>query len=200
MAHFSDLRLPEDLEVGAVYGPEYVTAIAPTQSGRETRNRVRDALCRGDLSFAPRLAENYDELLKFFRACNGKFNSFRFKDYGDFACAITEGVVRGIDTTHFQLQKKYAALSHYDLRDIQQPIATGFVLKDGSTTLTLTTDYTLDSATGIVTTVATHTASALTWSGEFDNAVRFDVDKMATSFKAYQVHQWGEISIAEVIL
>lgn len=199
MAHFNDLRLPEDLEVGAAYGPEYVTDISPSQSGQEKRNRVRDALCVGDLAYAPRLAENYPELLKFFRACNGRWNSFRFKDYTDFAVSLAEGVVRGIDSTHFQLQKKYAAGSHYDLRDIQQPIA-GIVLKNSGGTLTLTTDYTLDTATGIVTTATSKTAGNLTWSGEFDNAVRFDTDRMATNIAAYEVFTWGGIPIREIFL
>lgn len=198
MAHFNDLLLPFDIELGAVYGPEFDTDVARMRSGREVRNRTRDAICRGDLSYAPRLQADYAELLKIFYACNGKLHSFRFKDWGDFTCALTEGVVAAIDSTHFQLQKSYAHGSHAELRTIQQPIASGFVLKDGATTLTVTTDYTVDTATGIVTAGGERVAGNLTWSGEFDNAVRFDVDRMPTSWRGFEIQQWSEISIQEV--
>lgn len=201
MAHLNSTRFPEQLAAGAVYGPEFVTEIAQVQSGREKRNQVRTkALCVGDVSHAPRLKDDYPQLLKFFRAVNGRFNTFRFKDHTDFECAITEGVVEGIDTTRFQLQKKYATGSLYELRDIQQPIAAGFVLKNSGTPLTLTTDYTVDTATGIVTTMTPRTAGDLTWSGEFDNAVRFDTDRMATSADANEIFTWGGIPIREVRL
>jgi uncharacterized protein (TIGR02217 family) len=201
MAHLNNVRLPEDIAVGAVYGPEFVTEIVQMQSGREKRNQVRrKSLCVGDLSFAPRLAEDYPELLKFFRGVNGRFNSYRFKDYTDFECALTEGVVAAIDSTHFQLQKKYATGSLYELRDIQQPIASGLVLKYSGSTLTVTTDYTLDDATGIITISGTHVAGNFTWSGEFDNAVRFDTDKLPTRIDGYRVFTAEGIPIKEVRL
>lgn len=201
MAHLSDMRLPEGIEVGAVYGPEYVTEVAPMTSGKEKRNRTRDALCVGDLSFAPTLEADYPALLRFFRIANGRFNSFCFKDYSDFACALTEGVAVAISATTFQLYKKYAVGSHTELRAIQAPLAAGFVLKHSGTTLTLTSQYTLDAATGIITTAASdYAAGDLTWSGEFDNVVRFDTDRMATNFTAAQVFTWGGIPIKEVPL
>lgn len=200
MAHFDDLRLPEDFEVGAVYGPEFETEISPMQSGREKRNRVRDPLCVGDLSYAPRLEADYPELLKFFRLMNGRWNSFRFRDASDYVCAASEGAVIGLTGSTFQLVKVYAVGSHAEQRVIQAPLAAGFVLEESGVALTLTTDYTLDTATGIVTTVAPKTAADLTWSGEFDNVVRFDTDRMAARYDANQILSWGGIPIKEVAL
>lgn len=200
MAHLSDLRLPEGIETGAVYGPEYLTEVAPMTSGKEARNRTRDALCVGDLSFAPTLEEDYPALLKFFRIANGRFNSFVMRDYSDFEVALTEGVAVAITSTTFQLYKKYAVGSHTELRAIQAPLAAGFVIKNSGTPLTVTTEYVLDAANGIVTIASAPTAGNLTWSGEFDNVVRFDTDRMATNFTACQVFTWGGIPIKEVPL
>jgi uncharacterized protein (TIGR02217 family) len=100
MAHLNTTRFPEQIAVGAVYGPEFATEIVQVQSGREKRNQVRTkALCVGDVSHAPRLKDDFPELLKFFRAVNGRFNSFRFKDFTDYECAISEGVVSGLTST-----------------------------------------------------------------------------------------------------
>lgn len=200
MAHLNTVRLPVDLEVGAVYGPEFVTEVVAVQSGLEKRNRVRrNAICRGDISFAPKLAENYKDLITFFRAVNGRFNSWCFKDWSDYQVEITEGVVVGLTTKTFQLAKLYRLVTNVEeIRYIQQPIAAGLVLKyDGST---MSSGYSVDTATGIVTTVDAKDAAKFTWSGEFDNAVRFDTDRMATSVTACAVMTWGGIPISEVVL
>lgn len=203
MAHLNTIRFPDGIALGVTYGPEFVTEIAAMVSGKEKRNSVRQrALCVGDCSHVPRLEEHYGELLKFFRGMNGRANTFRFKDYTDFEVALTEGVVEeiGDDGTSFQLCKKYfVATGFEEVRLIQAPIAAGLVLKDGATTLTYTTDYTV-TATGIVATTAPRDAEDLTWSGEFDNVCRFDTDRMATAIDAARVFSWGGIPIREVRL
>jgi uncharacterized protein (TIGR02217 family) len=85
--------------------------------------------------------------------------------------------VTGITSTTFQLAKRYTNGAVSKDRNIIKPIAAGFVLKDTGVTLTLTTDYTLNSTTGVVTTVIPRTAANLTWSGEFDVPMRFDTDE-----------------------
>jgi uncharacterized protein (TIGR02217 family) len=202
MPHLNSVRFPDRLASGVVYGPEFVTEIVPTISGREKRNRVRrNALCVGECSHIPTLREDYPDLLRFFRGVNGRFSSWRFKDFTDYECTFADGVLEEIDSTHFQLCKLYEVYSGFDeVRVIQAPIAAGFVLRDGSTTLTLTTDYTLDTATGIVTTPSPRSAGSLSWSGTFDNVCRFDTDRMAVSAVTANVFTWGGIPIREVRL
>jgi uncharacterized protein (TIGR02217 family) len=202
MAHLNTVNFPDGLAVGASYGPEFLTEVVQSQSGREKRNRIRrNALCVGDVAHAPRLADDFPELLKFFRAVNGRLNSFRFKDWTDYQCSLAEGAATQLTTTTVQLVKLYVTGSLQEARDIQQPIADGFVLKISGVTKTITTDFTLDTATGIVTSlIGAITAADITWSGEFDNAVRFDTDRMATSVDGYNVFTWGGIPIKEVRL
>lgn len=199
MAHLNTVRFPDGLAVGVVYGPEFVTEVVALSSGAEKRNRVRrNALCVGDCAHAPKNEADYDVLLKFFRGMNGRLNTFRFKDYSDYRCAATEGVVVGLTARTFQLSKLYfLATGFEEVRTIQAPIDGGFVLYNSGTPLTLTTDYTLNTATGIVTTVADRVAANLSWSGQFDNVVRFDTDRMATSIDNHKIFTWGGIPIKE---
>jgi uncharacterized protein (TIGR02217 family) len=41
-------------------------------------------------------------------------------------------------------------------------------------------------------------ADALTWSGQFDVPVRFDIDQMAVSIEAFQLYTWGQIPLVEI--
>jgi uncharacterized protein (TIGR02217 family) len=41
-------------------------------------------------------------------------------------------------------------------------------------------------------------ADALTWSGQFDVPVRFDIDQMAVSIEAFQLYTWGQIPLLEI--
>ena len=41
-------------------------------------------------------------------------------------------------------------------------------------------------------------ADALTWSGQFDVPVRFDIDQMAVSIEAFQLYTWGQIPLIEI--
>lgn len=41
-------------------------------------------------------------------------------------------------------------------------------------------------------------ADALTWSGQFDVPVRFDIDQMAVSIEAFQLYNWGQIPLIEI--
>ncbi len=162
-------RFPDRIAFGAVGGPAFNTSIVTVSSGVESRNQNwAESRQEYDVSSGVKTQADFKAIDAF----------FRFKDWLDFRVAIDEGIVDGLTTTTFQLQKQYESGSDESPRVIKKPIAAGFVLKDSGTTLTLVTHYTLDATTGIVTTTAPRTAADLTWSGEFDVPVRFDVDKL----------------------
>ncbi len=202
MAHLNSTRFPDGLDYGVEYGPDFVTEIATTVSKHESRDMILPrALCSGDCSKTLNTPDDYRTLLKFFRSMGGKFHSWRFKDWSDFECALAEGVLIGLTARTFQLAKLYyTAVGFEEVRYIQAPIAAGMVLKDGATTLALTTDYDIDDALGIITTTADRDAATLTWSGEFDNACRFDTDSMRGSFDKFEAVSWPQIPIQEVRL
>ena len=203
MAFIETPRFPERIAYGATGGPGFSTQVAASGSGRESRNGAwqypRHAW---DVSQGVKTQADFQELLSFFMAMRGRLHGWRFKDFGDYEATLADGRCAGLTTTTFQLVKRYTTGAQSTDRRIVKPIAAGFVLKDSGVTLTLTTDYTLATATGIVTTTAPRTAANLTWAGEFDVPMRFDTDRLDRRIVARNpsgglLHEWGSIPIVE---
>ena len=206
MAFYESPRFPERIAYGANGGPGFSTAVAVTASGREARNgNWQYPRHAWDVSQGLNSQATFQTLRAFFLAVGGgRLHGWRFKDWADYTAAHTgdeAGVVLGLTGTTFQLVKRYASGAQALDRLIRKPIASGFVLKDTGVTLTLTTDYTLNTVTGIVTTTTTRTAGNLTWSGEFDVPMRFDTDQLDARVIARNasglVWEWGAIPIVE---
>lgn len=210
MAFIETPRFPDRIAIGAQGGPGFSTSVVSLASGREARNAnwqyPRHAW---DVSQGINKASDFAELRAFFLAVGmGRQNGWRFKDWADHSAAHSgteSGVVSGITGTTFQLVKRYTSGAQTQDRLIQKPLAAGFELKDTGVTLTLTTDYTLDATTGIVTTAISRTAANLTWSGEFDVPMRFDTDALRGRMLGRTpgsgiLHEWGEIPIVEILV
>ncbi len=204
MSFFESPRFPERISYGAVGGPGFETQVVQTISGHEQRNGAWALpLHRWDVSQGVKSASDFATLRSFFLAAGGRRHAWRFKDWSDYSATHTDGKVTGLTVRTFQLVKRYTSGSQTLDRKIQKPIASGFELKNSGSTLTLTTDYTLDTATGIVTTVIDRTAANLTWLGEFDVPMRFDTDQLQARIEARTVarglmHVWDSIPIVEV--
>lgn len=196
---------PERIAYGAQGGPAFSTDVVTVSAGNERRNQNwSESRQEYDVSQGVKTHADFRLIDAFFRAVGGRRDGFRFKDWTDYQASISEGVVDGITTTTFQLVKKYVSGGDTVRREIRKPRATQFILKDGATTLTLTTHYTLDTTTGIVTTTSPRTAANLTWSGLFDVPVRFDVDKLVgqvvnrNQAEGYLI-AWEAIPLVEVL-
>jgi len=208
---FPSYRLPPDIEEGAQGGPEFSTVIQEAVSGQEQRVRTW-AKCRSryDIAYSVLHSDDpvgsYRAVLALFYAHNGRLRPFRFKDWSDFEADDTYfGVGDGSDTT-FQLTKTYdpslillntpGTVTY--AREIYL-LATTPVIKKNGVTQTLTTHYTI-STTGLVTFVTAPTAGhALTWSGEFDIPVRFDVDYLPVVMNVNSIANISSIALREVI-
>ena len=206
MAFYESPRFPERIAYGAVGGPAWQTTVVVTASGREVRNSAWTyPLHRWDVSQGINSASDFDTLRAFFLTVRGRLHGWRFKDWTDYSATHTTGLVSGITSKTFQLVKRYTSGSQTLDRKISKPIASGFVLKDSGTPLVLTTDYTISTVTGIVTTVIDRTAANLTWAGEFDVPMRFDTDHLQARVEGRSVakgllHAWDSIPIVEVRL
>lgn len=213
---FREVQFPPRISRGAVGGPGFSTDVVTVRSGDEKRNANWSVMRHSwEVSYAVKTESDFKQVRAFFLSVGGKRDGFRFKDWADYQASIAEGVVQGITTTRFQLQKRYvsgdAALAGSPsgddvvttLRTIAKPLAVGFVLKDGATTLNPGAHYTIDPFSGIVTTTSSRTAANLTWSGEFDVPARFDTDELrATIVDRNQAKglllTWNSIPIVEI--
>jgi uncharacterized protein (TIGR02217 family) len=204
-------RLPPDIEEGAQGGPEFATVIQESVSGQEQRIKVW-AKCRAkyDIGYSVLNSDDpvgsYRAVLALFYGHNGRFRAFRFKDWGDFVADDDQFGVGDSSETDFQLSKTYDPSlillntpgSFTYTREIYL-LATTPTIKVNGVTATPTTHYTI-SSTGLVTFVTPPTTGhALTWSGEFDIPVRFDVDQLAVTTNVNSIAEIGSISLREVI-
>lgn len=204
MAFYESPRFPDRIAMGATGGPRFTTTIVTSASGREARNAEWSyPLHEWDVSQGVNGQTDFEALRAFFMTMRGRQHGWRFKDWTDFSATHTTGVVSGITGTTFQLVKRYTSGAQSMDRVISKPLASGFVLKDSGVTLTLTTDYTLNTVTGVVTTAISRTAANLTWAGEFDVPMRFDTDRLVAAVVARTghsglMHQWDQIPIVEI--
>lgn len=158
MSFLETPRFPDDIAWGAQGGPQYSTDLVAVASGYEKRNQNWvDARLKWDVGYAVRTQTQYDALLAFFHAAKGRANGFRFKDHADYLATTSTGRV-GIaavgDGTPgpFQLVKRYTSGASSTDRTIRKPVSA--TLYKGGVAQTLTTHYTLDTSTGLVTWVA----------------------------------------------
>lgn len=206
MAFYESPRFPEGISMGATGGPMWATEVIKTVSGKESRiAQWSYPLHQWDVSTGIRNAADFIAVRAFFLTMLGRLHGFRFKDWADYTASHTgdeKGVCTGSGTT-FQCVKRYTSGSQTSDRIITKPILSGFELKNSGTPLVYTTDYTLNTVTGVITTATSKTAANLTWSGEFDVPMRFDTDRLQSSIVARRpldglLHHWDAIPIVEI--
>lgn len=186
---FLDVRLPDTIEKGAVGGASFNTTVITLSSGAEKRNINWSApLARWDISYGIADKVHHDEFLNLFYLVQGKAIGFRFKDWTDYEIgrdvetyAETPQSI-GVGTgakTKFQIYKQYAIGANIYNRAITRPISSTFKVYLNTTLQTITTHYTINSSTGVITFVtAPGVGINVRVVGEFDIPVRFDSDQL----------------------
>lgn len=199
------VRLPINVEQGAVGGPGFRTTVITAISGIEQRTSDWDS-CRGhwDIGYGISGTSALATVIAVFRACMGKAFSFVFRDWSDYT-ATTEafGTGDGVET-EFQLIKTYSSINYSTsavarsyVRNIVKPIESTLVIKDNGSTVN-PSDYSISN--GLVTFDTAPTSThALTWSGEFDVPVRFDIDDLPVSMEMSDFGRIRGIRIVEVL-
>lgn len=208
---FPSYRLPPDIEEGAQGGPEFATVIQESVSGQEQRVKVW-ARCRAryDIAYSVLHSDDpvgsYRAVLALFYAHNGRFRPFRFKDWSDFQADDESFGIGDSAETEFQLSRTYdpslillntpGSITY--TREIYL-LSTTPTIKVNDVTQTVTTHYTI-SGTGLVTFVTPPpTGHVLTWTGDHDIPVRFDVDYLPVEMNANSIANISSIALREVV-
>lgn len=199
MATFHEVRLPEDIELGAVGGPQFNTTVLELYSGYEQRN-VNWSKTRGkwDIGYGLRDRADMDTVIAFFYARQGKAYGFRFKDWTDYEIDSIQSIGTGDgSTTEFQIYKRYSSGGYYYDRDIYKLVSgTTKVYKDS---VQQTVNFSVDDDTGIVTfAIAPSVGEDIGVICEFDVPVRFDIDYLPVNAYGIELESIRGIDIVEI--
>lgn len=187
---FDDVRLPEDVEVGAHTKYNFQTTVTVLGNGDEQRNADWSEMkCEFDFGYGTQEAVDFFYIQKFFFARRGRWRSFRAKDWADYQLEQEViGVGNGVATV-FQIVKTYETGGPFPyVRRITRPIqSTVKVYIDGILQV-LTTNYTLGTGanSGLITFTAPVTnTKVVTVTCEYDVPVHFNTDTFDLSFDGY---------------
>jgi len=207
--NFHEVRFPASLSFGSVGGPERRTDIVTLANGFEERNTPwAHARRRYDAGLGMRSLDDVEVLIAFFEARQGQMYGFRWKDWSDYKSGRARAEIRFDDqviargdgaTTVFPLMKTYRSGAHSYARPITKPVAGTVRVGLEQDELQEAVDYTVDTATGLVTFVHPPGEDlAVTAGFEFDVPVRFDTDRIQTSVASFQAGDVPNVPVVEV--
>lgn len=202
---FHNIRLPDDVERGAIGGPEFNVTIASGFSGFEKRNANWEQ-SRGswDISYGVQDKIGYTRILDFWFARGGPLHSFPFKDWSDFNVARQNiGTTNGTLNT-FQIFKRYTSGAFTHDRTIEKPVSGTVRVWVNDIEITLGAgagQFQVDLLTGIITlgsTLAAQNGTAVEVECEFNVPVRFDQQKLDIRLLFEQAGNIPNIIVLEV--
>jgi uncharacterized protein (TIGR02217 family) len=209
---FHETRFPLETSLKAGGGPERRTDVVITATGREERNqRWLGARRKFDAGYGVRSFADLSAIIAFFEERRGRLHGFRFRDRLDWQSCPPGGTIGPVDQpigtgdgtrTAFQLTKRYGA-SHAPFdRVITKPVAGTVRVAVAGVEKALTTAFTLDATTGIVTFKPGHVpaaGAAVTAGFAFDVPVRFDTDFLDIDISAFEAGAIPRIPLVEII-
>ena len=206
---FHDVQLPTQIEKGASGGPMFKTTILALANGHERRNidweKTRASY---DVGYGIQEKEDFDDIIAFFYARQGRAHSFRFKDWTDFELASQQIGTTDTSTATFQIYKDYTSGATTFARTLYKPLASGWTVLVNAVSQTVVYDtapaigeVSIATLTGILTLGATHAATtghAVVVTGEFDIPVRFNTDSLQLNAETWNAAAIPAIPLVEV--
>lgn len=177
MSFFESPKFPDNIGFSAIGGPGFSTNVIVLVSGYESRNaNWTHTRYSYDLALPARSQSEVDTINAFFRTAQGKAHGFRLKDWADYSASAAPATSLGNSPNlQFQMYKRYTSGAQTNDRKISKPV-NGTVSVYVATVLQVS-GYSIDYATGIIT-FSSPPGGAVTWTGEFDVPVRFDIDQL----------------------
>lgn len=189
---FVEVQFPTDISYGASGGPIFMTDVVATVSGHEQRNsKWSQSRAKYNVASGVKTEAQWQALIAFFRARRGMAIGFRFKDWSDYKAENQP--LKSLGGNEYQLVKQYVSGAAVYEREISKPVTGTVKLYEDS--ILQASGWSIDTATGIITTSLSGTLSA---DFEFDVPVRFDTDEMSISMDSFDAGNWGSIPLIEV--
>jgi uncharacterized protein (TIGR02217 family) len=191
---FDDVRLPIDVERGAVGGPTFSTTVITLFNGAEQRNAEWGAdRARFNIGYGISKRSDMEAVYAFFHARWGRARGFRFRNWLDYT--VTEGPVAEItgEPTKRQLVRSYDDTVNPYIRTITRPVASTLRVYVNHV---LTEDYTLD-AMGVISFLSDPGVDVMA-TFEFDIPVRFDEDDLRVQLNTFNEGLIPSINIIEL--
>jgi len=212
MTSFHEIRFPLDISTQARGGPERVTEIVVTSSGREQRNARRaHARRRYEAGYGVKSANALSQVMGFFEERRGRLYGFRWRDRSDYkSCAPTQEVspfdqIIGMGdgaTRSFPLIKTYGQDFAPYQRAIVKPVVGSVRVAVASVEWDKST-FDVDSTNGLVTFRVSHVppqGAVVTAGFLFDVPVRFDTDYLEIDYAAFGTGGIPKIPLIEILL
>lgn len=212
MSGFHDIVFPLDIALGSRGGPQRLTDVVTTGSGREERNqRWFHSRRRYDAGYGVKTLAAIASVTEFFEERRGMLYGFRWRDRADHrSCAsgalpspVDQVIGAGTGTLAiFQLAKTYGSAFAPYRREIKKPLA-GSVRIAVNGVETSAADFAVNTATGEITFVPGHIPAAgsnVTAGFSFDVPVRFDTDYLEIDLAGFEAGQIPKIPVLEILV
>jgi uncharacterized protein (TIGR02217 family) len=210
---FHETRFPTAISRASHGGPERRTDVVVLGSGAEERNaRWADSRRSWNAGWGVKSLDDLNAVIAFFEERRGRLHGFRWRDPLDCKSCPPESTPTALDqaigtgdgaTAAFQLVKTYGAAFAPWTRAIRKPVAGTVLVAVAGALQTPGTDYTVDTATGLVTFGLGHipgSGQLVTAGFEFDVPARFDTDRLEINIQGFRHGAIPSIPIVEIRL
>ncbi|QRG04839.1 DUF2460 domain-containing protein [Xanthobacter dioxanivorans] len=211
MAAFHEILFPLEVALGASGGPERLTEVITTASGREERNtRLADSRRRWDAGYGVKTLAALAEVVAFFEERRGRLFGFRWRDRLDHSSAPPGADITPFDQVlgsgdgtrvRFPLTKTYGALHAPYARAIAKPVSGSVRVAVNGIEKLEGTHFSLDETCGEISFLAgaVPPVSGLVTAGfSFDVPVRFDTDFLEVNLSAFAAGDIPRIPVIEI--
>lgn len=193
------LVFPNTLAFGARGGRSWNTGVVGTAGGHFSTNQNWAApLGRWQVSLQNRSIAEIMRIRSFVFAVRGRAFAFRFTAPFDFRANRVPA--RRITSTTFQMRQRFSATGETNYLDVKKPKPNDTTLRVSLGT-TLTTDFVLDSTTGILTTGQSQPSNIVPYiTGDYHVPVILGTDIPDFAFDDPGFGTWSSIELIEVPL
>lgn len=205
---FYNIKFPEYISCKFKVEINFDTSLVVSKNGNEQRllNRYNSINTYTlDTSNNILTANDIETITKIFRIVNGRFGSFRFKDWLDYKAINQQIAISDGKTNKFQLIKTYSIPKEDDdtiikyVRTINKPVVDTILLRINND-LVDNNNYTVDCDSGIITLAKIpEEGKVISCDFEFDILVRFDSDVLKIKQTNLDVGELEEIKLVEII-